>query len=113
MRISTGTNMLPGTLVPLPAASRTNSEPTPTSLPDGSISAAPPQSAIGGNVKIALSVSYTHLAVYKRQLLDLSMVPTVAGAALGVSLGFRGFGSWWMNLLVLIGSVMALSLIHI
>ena len=40
-------------------------------------------------------------------LLALSMVPTIAGAALGVSLGFRGFGSWWMNLLVLIGSVMA------
>lgn len=42
-------------------------------------------------------------------LLALSMVPTVAGAVLGVSLGFRGFSSWWMNLLVLIGSVTAFS----
>ena len=40
-------------------------------------------------------------------LLALSMVPTIAGAALGVSLGFKGFGAWWMNLLVLMGSVMA------
>jgi modulator of FtsH protease len=40
-------------------------------------------------------------------LLAISMIPTVAGAALGVSLGFKGFGTWWMNLLVLFGSVMA------
>ncbi len=39
-------------------------------------------------------------------LLAVSMVPTIAGAALGVSLGFKGFGPWWMNLMVLIGVVM-------
>ena len=39
-------------------------------------------------------------------LLAVTMVPTIAGAALGVSLGFKGFGPWWMNLLVLIGAVM-------
>ena len=39
-------------------------------------------------------------------LLAISMVPTIAGAALGVSLGFKDFGPWWMNLMVLIGSVM-------
>jgi FtsH-binding integral membrane protein len=42
-------------------------------------------------------------------LLAVSMIPTVAGAALGVALGFKGFGAWWMNLLVLLGSVMAFS----
>lgn len=39
-------------------------------------------------------------------LLAVSMVPTIAGAALGVALGFKGFGPWWMNLMVLIGVVM-------
>ena len=39
-------------------------------------------------------------------LLAVSMLPTVAGAALGVALGFKGFGPWWMNLIVLIGAVM-------
>ena len=39
-------------------------------------------------------------------LLAVSMLPTIAGAALGVSLGFKGFGPWWMNLMVLIGVVM-------
>ena len=42
-------------------------------------------------------------------LLAISMVPTIAGAALGVSLGFKGFGPWWMNFMILIGSVMAFS----
>ena len=42
-------------------------------------------------------------------LLAVSMLPTVAGAALGVALGFKGFGPWWMNLIVLIGAVMAFS----
>ena len=42
-------------------------------------------------------------------LLAVSMVPTIAGAALGVSLGFRGFGPWWMNFMILMGSVMAFS----
>jgi modulator of FtsH protease len=40
-------------------------------------------------------------------LLAVSMVPTVAGAALGVALGFKGFGPWWMNFLILMGAVMA------
>lgn len=35
-------------------------------------------------------------------LLAISMVPTVAGAALGLALGFRGFGAWWLNLLGLL-----------
>ena len=38
--------------------------------------------------------------------LAVTMVPTIAGAALGVSLGFKGFGPWWMNLMVLVGAVM-------
>ncbi len=42
-------------------------------------------------------------------LLAASMVPTVAGAALGVALGFTGFGAWWMNLIILMGAVMAFS----
>ena len=42
-------------------------------------------------------------------LLALSMVPTVAGAALGVMLGFKGFGAWWLNFLILMGAVMAFS----
>ena len=42
-------------------------------------------------------------------LLAISMVPTIAGAALGVSLGFKGFGPWWMNFMILIGSVIAFS----
>ncbi len=42
-------------------------------------------------------------------LLAISLVPTVIGAALGLSLNFRGFGAWWMNLLVLFGAVMAFS----
>ncbi len=35
-------------------------------------------------------------------LLAISMVPTVAGAALGLAIGFRGFGAWWLNLLGLL-----------
>jgi FtsH-binding integral membrane protein len=42
-------------------------------------------------------------------LLALSMLPTVAGAVLGVSLGFKGFGPWWMNFMILMGAVMAFS----
>ena len=42
-------------------------------------------------------------------LLAVSMVPTIAGAALGVSLGFKGFGPWWLNFMILMGSVMAFS----
>ncbi|TAG80291.1 MAG: BAX inhibitor (BI)-1/YccA family protein, partial [Betaproteobacteria bacterium] len=42
-------------------------------------------------------------------LLAISLVPTVIGAALGLSLNVRGFGAWWMNLLVLFGAVMAFS----
>ncbi|TAG02968.1 MAG: BAX inhibitor (BI)-1/YccA family protein [Burkholderiales bacterium] len=42
-------------------------------------------------------------------LLAVSMIPTIAGAALGVSMGFKGFGAWWVNLIVLLGAVMAFS----
>jgi len=35
-------------------------------------------------------------------LLAISLVPTVAGAALGLALGFRGFGAWWLNLIGLL-----------
>jgi modulator of FtsH protease len=42
-------------------------------------------------------------------LLAASMIPTIAGAALGVSMGFKGFGAWWVNLIVLFGAVMAFS----
>jgi modulator of FtsH protease len=42
-------------------------------------------------------------------LLAISMIPTIAGAALGVSLGFKGFGPWWMNLIILLGAVMGFS----
>ena len=35
-------------------------------------------------------------------LLAISMVPSVAGAALGLAIGFRGFGAWWLNLLGLL-----------
>jgi modulator of FtsH protease len=42
-------------------------------------------------------------------LLAISLVPTVIGASLGLALNFRGFGAWWMNLLVLFGAVMAFS----
>lgn len=40
-------------------------------------------------------------------LLAASMVPTVIGAVLGVSLGFKGFGPWWLNFMILMGAVMA------
>lgn len=42
-------------------------------------------------------------------LLAVSMLPTIAGAALGVTLGFKGFGPWWLNFAILMGSVMAFS----
>ena len=42
-------------------------------------------------------------------LLAVSMLPTIAGAALGVALGFKGFGPWWLNFAILMGSVMAFS----
>lgn len=40
-------------------------------------------------------------------LLAISLVPTIAGAALGVTLGFKGFGAWWLNFVILMGAVMA------
>ncbi len=40
-------------------------------------------------------------------LLAASLVPTVIGASLGLSVGFKGFGPWWMNLIVLLGAVFA------
>lgn len=42
-------------------------------------------------------------------LLAISLIPTIAGAALGLSVGFKGFGKWWINLLVLFGAVFAFS----
>ncbi len=42
-------------------------------------------------------------------LLAASMLPTVAGAALGLALGFRGFGAWWLNLIVLLAAVFGFS----
>lgn len=42
-------------------------------------------------------------------LLAISLLPTIAGAALGVTLGFKGFGAWWLNFLILMGAVMAFS----
>lgn len=57
----------------------------------------------------ALASSQNRVLRNTYMLLALSMVPTVAGAVLGVSIGFKGFGSWWINLMVLIGSVMAFS----
>jgi modulator of FtsH protease len=56
-------------------------------------------------------VSFTQNRVMRNTLalLAISLVPTVMGAALGLSVGFAGFGKWWMNLLVLFGAVMAFS----
>lgn len=55
----------------------------------------------------ALAISQNRVLRNTYLLLAVSMIPTIAGAALGVSLGFKGFGPWWMNLIVLFGSVMA------
>ena len=64
---SIGTNMLPGTTVsPTVDASRTISEPTPTSFMSLLISAAPLQLSAGGDVKIAVSSMYSQLPVNAR-----------------------------------------------
>jgi modulator of FtsH protease len=57
------------------------------------------------------SMSVTQNRVLRNTLilLAISLVPTVIGATLGVSLNFRGFGAWWINLLVLFGAVFAFS----
>jgi modulator of FtsH protease len=57
----------------------------------------------------ALATSQNRVLRNTYMLLAVSMVPTVAGAALGVALGFKGFGPWWMNFLILMGAVMAFS----
>jgi modulator of FtsH protease len=57
----------------------------------------------------ALAITQNRVLRNTYLLLAVSMIPTIAGAALGVSLGFKGFGPWWMNLIVLLGSVMAFS----
>ncbi|MCX8099575.1 MAG: Bax inhibitor-1 family protein [Casimicrobiaceae bacterium] len=49
-----------------------------------------------------LSASQNRVLRNTYLLLALSLVPTVAGAALGLALGFRGFGAWWLNLLGLL-----------
>ena len=58
--------MLPGVAEPLPAASPTISEPTPSSLPSREISAAPLQAGCGGAVKIASSSRYSQLPANSR-----------------------------------------------
>ena len=54
-----------------------------------------------------LAVSQNRVLRNTYMLLAVSMLPTVAGAALGVALGFKGFGPWWMNFAILMGAVMA------
>ena len=48
----------------------------------------------------ALASSQNRVLRNTYMLLALSMVPTVAGAVLGVSIGFKGFGPWWMNFMI-------------
>lgn len=50
----------------------------------------------------SLSASQNRVLRNTFVLLALSMLPTVAGAALGLALGFRGFGAWWLNLIGLL-----------
>lgn len=57
----------------------------------------------------ALSLSQNRVLRNTFVLLAISLVPTVIGASLGLAFNFRGFGAWWMNLLVLFGAVMAFS----
>jgi modulator of FtsH protease len=57
----------------------------------------------------ALSTTQNRVMRNTLVLLAISLVPTVIGASLGLSVGFAGFGAWWMNLLVLLGAVMAFS----
>jgi modulator of FtsH protease len=57
----------------------------------------------------SLSLSQNRVLRNTFMLLAISLVPTVIGAALGLAVNFKGFGAWWMNLLVLFGAVMAFS----
>ncbi|HNY46523.1 MAG TPA: Bax inhibitor-1 family protein [Casimicrobium sp.] len=57
----------------------------------------------------ALASSQNRVLRNTYMLLAASMVPTVIGAVLGVSIGFKGFGPWWMNFMILMGAVMAFS----
>jgi modulator of FtsH protease len=57
----------------------------------------------------SLSVSQNRVLRNTLVLLAISLIPTVIGATLGVSVGFKGFGAWWINLLVLLGAVFAFS----
>jgi modulator of FtsH protease len=57
----------------------------------------------------SISISQNRVLRNTLVLLAISLVPTVIGAAIGLSVNFRGFGAWWMNLLVLFGAVMAFS----
>jgi FtsH-binding integral membrane protein len=50
----------------------------------------------------SLSASQNRVLRNTFVLLAISMLPTVAGAALGLALGFRGFGAWWLNLIGLL-----------
>jgi modulator of FtsH protease len=57
----------------------------------------------------SLSVSQNRVLRNTLVLLAISLVPTVMGAALGLSLNFRGFGAWWLNLAVLLAAVFGFS----
>ena len=58
------------------------------------------------SANVALAAQQNRVLRNTYLLLAISLVPTIAGAALGVSLGFRGFGAWWLNLAILMGVVM-------
>jgi modulator of FtsH protease len=57
----------------------------------------------------SLSIGQNRVLRNTLVLLAISLVPTVIGASIGLAVNFRGFGAWWMNLLVLFGAVMAFS----
>jgi modulator of FtsH protease len=57
----------------------------------------------------ALSLSQNRVLRNTFALLAVSLIPTVIGASLGLAVNFRGFGAWWMNLLIMFGAVMAFS----
>ncbi len=56
-----------------------------------------------------LSVTQNRVLRNTLVLLAISLIPTVIGASLGVSIGFQGFGKWWINLMVLLAAVMGFS----
>ena len=82
--------MLPGTTVsPTVDASRTISEPTPTSFMSLLISAAPLQLSAGGDVKIAVSSMYSQLPVNARFDTTHASVTSEAPAWLMIITGSR------------------------